>query len=193
MSPLVTIYLLWLVWIMSWILAAMWVNPTIKRAGLTRELLYRALVLAGYLFLFGLISTRYDMIYRFWRTQTGALGWVMVALVAIGFSFCWWARIHLGPLWSSGITRKSSHHVIATGPYAVVRHPIYTGITLAALATAVVHGAPTSFLGAALMTTGWYIKARLEERFLREEIGPETYDAYARRVPMLVPFVRWPT
>jgi protein-S-isoprenylcysteine O-methyltransferase Ste14 len=171
----------------------MWCNPTIKRAGLTRELLYRALVLAGYLFLFGLISTRYDMIYRFWRTPTGALGWVMVALVAIGFSFCWWARIHLGPLWSSGITRKSSHHVIATGPYAVVRHPIYTGITLAALATAVAHGAPTSFLGAALMTTGWYIKARLEERFLREELGPEAYDAYARRVPMLVPFVRWPT
>ncbi|MDE1938571.1 MAG: isoprenylcysteine carboxylmethyltransferase family protein [Alphaproteobacteria bacterium] len=192
MTPLVAIYLLWLVWITSWIVAAMWVSPTIKHAGLGRELLYRLLVFAGYVFLFGFVSTRYDMLYRVWRTQSGTLGWIMVALVAIGFTFSWWARIHLGPLWSSSVTRKSSHRVIDTGPYSVVRHPIYTGITLAALATAIVHGAPTSFFGVALMTTGWYVKARLEERFLREELGPEAYDAYARRVAMLVPFVRWP-
>ena len=46
-----------------------------------------------------------------------------------------------------------------------------------------------AWLGAGMMTSGWYFKARLEERFLREELGAEAYDAYARRVPMLVPFV----
>jgi protein-S-isoprenylcysteine O-methyltransferase Ste14 len=73
----------------------------------------------------------------------------------------------------------------------LVRHPIYAGIVLATLATAVVSGTPSSFLGAALMTLGWYVKARIEEHFLREELGPEAYDSYARRVPMLVPFLHW--
>ncbi len=72
-----------------------------------------------------------------------------------------------------------------------MRHPIYTGIIVASYATAAAEGTTlTAFLGATLMTLGWYIKARLEERFLRAELGAEAYDAYARRTAMLVPFVR---
>lgn len=191
MSPLVAIYLLWFAWVVTWIAASLWASPTIKHAGLGREFLYRIAVLAGYVFLFGFDWNGYDTRYRFWDVPRSTFGWAMVAAVAIGFAFCWWARIHIGKLWSSSITRKSSHHVIDTGPYAFVRHPIYTGITLAAFATAAVHGTPGSFFGAALMMGGWYVKARLEERFLREELGPEAYDSYARRVPMLVPFLPW--
>lgn len=69
------------------------------------------------------------------------------------------------------------------------RPPIYTGLTLAAAGTAVMRGTAASWLGAAMMTLGWYVKGRLEERFLRQELGAEAYDAYARRVPMLVPFL----
>jgi protein-S-isoprenylcysteine O-methyltransferase Ste14 len=69
-----------------------------------------------------------------------------------------------------------------------VRHPIYTGIITAALATAVVKGTPFAIAGALLMTFGFWIKATLEERFLREHLGPGAYDSYRRRVPMLVPF-----
>jgi protein-S-isoprenylcysteine O-methyltransferase Ste14 len=71
-----------------------------------------------------------------------------------------------------------------------VRHPIYTGLIFALLATAAALGTPTGFAGVALMIAGIVMKARLEEKFLREEFGPEIYDAYARRVPMLVPM--WP-
>jgi len=63
-------------------------------------------------------------------------------------------------------------------------------ISLAILATAVIFGTVFAYLGAVLMVLGFYIKARLEERFLREELGTEVYDAYARRIPMLVPFLR---
>jgi protein-S-isoprenylcysteine O-methyltransferase Ste14 len=69
-----------------------------------------------------------------------------------------------------------------------VRHPIYTGILTAALATTVVLGQLHAILGTALLIVGYWIKARLEERWLREELGPQDYDAYRRRVPMLVPF-----
>jgi protein-S-isoprenylcysteine O-methyltransferase Ste14 len=114
----------------------------------------------------------------------------MVALAACGFLFCWWARLHLGRLWSSAVARTEDHRIVDTGPYALVRHPIYTGIYIALAATAAVRGTVPAALGAVAMAFGWYVKARIEERFLREELGAENYEAYARRVPMLVPFVR---
>lgn len=80
--------------------------------------------------------------------------------------------------------------MVDTGPYRLVRHPIYTGIILACFATAVEKTTPLAFAGAAIMSLGWYMKARLEERFLREELGAAPYDAYAARVPMLIPFAR---
>jgi protein-S-isoprenylcysteine O-methyltransferase Ste14 len=104
------------------------------------------------------------------------------------FLFAWWARLHLGRLWSSAITRKEDHRVIETGPYALVRHPIYTGLILAIFATAAAQATATSCLGAAFVAFGLWIKARVEERFLTAELGAEAYDTYRRRVPMLVPF-----
>jgi protein-S-isoprenylcysteine O-methyltransferase Ste14 len=68
-----------------------------------------------------------------------------------------------------------------------VRHPIYTGIIVASAATAALRGTGQAWLGMGVMTLGWYIKERLEERFLRDELGA-SYEAYSCRVPMLVPF-----
>lgn len=86
------------------------------------------------------------------------------------------------------MTRKTGHRVIDTGPYAIVRHPIYAGLILALSMTAAIGGTPLSVAGGLLLIAGITLKARLEERFLREELGPQAYDAYARRVPMLLPF-----
>jgi protein-S-isoprenylcysteine O-methyltransferase Ste14 len=61
--------------------------------------------------------------------------YVLAGLTLAGTSFAWWARIHLGRFWSSAITRKEGHRVIDTGPYGLVRHPIYTGLIGAILAT----------------------------------------------------------
>jgi protein-S-isoprenylcysteine O-methyltransferase Ste14 len=116
--------------------------------------------------------------------------WFMALLTAAGLAFCWWARLHLGRLWSASVTRKEGHHIIDTGPYAFVRHPIYTGIILASFATAVERGTAIALAGAAIMTIGWYMKARIEERFLRQELGAAAYDSYAGRVAMLVPFLK---
>lgn len=124
-----------------------------------------------------------------WHVSTAA-GWVAVTMTAVGFAFCWWARVHLGRLWSRSVARKADHHIVHTGPYALVRHPIYTGASFAALATAAARPTPLTLSGALLMVVGWVLKARLEERFLRSELGAEAYDAYAARVPMLVPFWR---
>jgi protein-S-isoprenylcysteine O-methyltransferase Ste14 len=133
-----------------------------------------------------------------WQNWPGYLGqaryaplpvsWAMVGLTFVGFAFAWWARIHLGRLWSGRITRKEGHHVVDTGPYALVRHPIYTGILLSGIATAVALGAVHAYIGAFLLIVGYWMKARIEENWLREQLGPADYDAYRKRVPMLVPF-----
>ncbi len=137
--------------------------------------------------LFGLFRDR-DSSERILWDSGAVFGWAMVALAIAGFLFMWWARIVLGRLWSSGVAVKEQHRVIDTGPYGLVRHPIYTGIIVAGFATAALRGTALSFLGAAVMTLSWYIKAKMEEGFLREQLGPAAYDAYARRVPMLMPF-----
>jgi protein-S-isoprenylcysteine O-methyltransferase Ste14 len=177
---------MWLAWWVSWLAAAAWSDRAVKRPPTRHQIIYRLLAGLGTVLLFGVYrhDLRVEMI--LWRTPI-AVAWAMVAVVLAGLLFTWWARIHLGRLWSSSVTRKANHHVVDTGPYGIVRHPIYTGIILASLATAAMRGTALAWLGACVMTIGWVIKARLEEEFLREQLGAETYGEYARRVPMLAP------
>jgi len=179
---------LWGVWWVSWLAAAFWSDRSVDRPPASNQMLYRLLAMAGLLLLFGAYDRGGDADVRLWQSGR-AVDTAMIAAAAAGFAFTWWARLHIGRLWSSSVTRKSNHQIIDTGPYGIVRHPIYSGITLAAFATAVMRGTPLAFAGAAIMTAGWYVKARLEERFLRAQLGADRYGAYASRVPMLIPFV----
>jgi protein-S-isoprenylcysteine O-methyltransferase Ste14 len=184
--PQTVIYALWVVWIVSWQLAARKSDPTIKKPGASRETPYRVVTLLGAAALIARPAS--------YNPQVVALGagawlaWTLAGVAALGFAFTWWARVRLGRLWSATVTRKADHHVVNTGPYAIVRHPIYTGILIAMLATALLRGTAAALVGVALLLVGFYLKARLEESFLRSELGEEAYSAYARRVPMLIPF-----
>ena len=182
--PLETIYALWGAWVFSWLAASVWSAPTVARPQLGRELFYRALTFIGA----GILFFQPPFSRVSWNVPPG-VGTVLVLLTAAGFAFAWWARIHLGRFWSGTVTRKAEHRVIDTGPYRFVRHPIYTGIILSSYATAIARGTPLALFGATLMLVGWYAKASLEEHFLRDELGRDTYDAYAARVPMLIPLL----
>ena len=182
MTPINAMALLWLLWLVSWSAAAFWSDRAVKSPGTAPQLLYNLLTIAGFVLLFG-VETR-DSI---WSLPRG-LRWLTLGLAALGFLFAWWARIHLGRFWSRSVSRKADHRVIDTGPYRLVRHPIYTGIITATIATAILKGTWIAWAGVLIATVGWYVKARLEERFLHGELG-EAYDAYKARVPMLVPFI----
>jgi protein-S-isoprenylcysteine O-methyltransferase Ste14 len=185
----IALAVVWTVWWLSWWAAAAWSARAVSRPPRRRQIVYRLCAMAGVVLLFGPYQHDFRSEIVLWRTPA-PVAWLMVAVACAGFAFTWWARIHLGRLWSTSVTRKADHHVVDTGPYGLVRHPIYTGITLASLATAGMRGTVAGWAGAAVMTLGWVIKARLEEGFLREQLGAESYDAYARRVPMLIPFLR---
>ena len=180
---------LWLVWWISWIAAAAWSDRAAKRPATRHQVVYRLFAALGAVLLFGMYRHDLRVELILWRSPV-ALGWVLAAIVFAGLLFTWWARVHLGRLWSSSVGRKADHYVVDTGPYGIVRHPIYTGVILASIATAAMRGTALAWLGSCLMTTGWVIKARLEEEFLREQLGAEAYGGYARRVPMLAPLLK---
>lgn len=179
----------WIVFFASWLLAAAWSSRAQSRAGYMREFPNRLVTVAGAALVFMYMGGREPFIPIEWSVDD-AFSWGLFALVLAGMAFAWWARLHLGTLWSGTVTRKSDHRIVDTGPYAIVRHPIYTGILFSLLATALQRGALEPLIGVVVMFAGFWMKARLEESFLREELGAEAYDSYRARVPMLIPFAK---
>jgi protein-S-isoprenylcysteine O-methyltransferase Ste14 len=187
-QPNQTFQVVWIAWVASWIAASFWSGRTAKRATTVESWIYRTIIFAGAL-LIAPWTGRMLGEGRIWSiSDYGA--YALVGLMLVGLALTWWARIQLGRLWSSAITRKDEHRLVDSGPYALVRHPIYTGIIIALMATAATEATPMAVLGAVLIAIGLWVKARAEERFLLAELGPGAYESYRRRVPMLIPFVR---
>lgn len=191
MSPVVASERLWDAWLVSWIIAAVWSRRTVAREGALRQLAHWAPTVIGFLLLTA--GSRWPAPGPLGRPLWivgPALGWALAAACAAGLAFTWWARLALGPLWSGSITFKEGHDVVRSGPYALVRHPIYTGLILAAFALAAQIGMAANLAGAVVIAAGFWRKAELEERFLSEQLGEAAYGAYRARTPMLIPF--WP-
>ena len=186
-QPSESFQVIWIGWVVSWVAASLWSGRTEKRAA-TREMwIYRIVIFAGAILIAPwtaqVLGERPAWQVGYYDT------YAFVGVMLTGLALTWWARIHLGSLWSSAITRKEKHRLVDTGPYAFVRHPIYTGLIIALLATAAIEATLVALLGALLIVLGLWVKARAEERFLSPELAPETYESYRRRVPMLVPFL----
>lgn len=176
--------------IASWVVAALWAGR-VTGSMPSRQL--APLYGAGLLFCIALVLARrnYPVVnLRLWP-EVPPFDWAMVAVVAAGLAFCWWARLHLGKLWSGGVVVREGHRVVDTGPYGIVRHPIYTGGFVAALAMAAIHARPFDLAFTAGLILFFSLKARIEERFLRQQFGM-AYADYGSRVPMLVPGFRRP-
>lgn len=114
--------------------------------------------------------------------------WAGVAITMGGLLFCVWARVTLGRNWSRSVTIKQDHELIVTGPYALVRHPIYSGLFLAFMGTVLAVGQVRAVLAFALIVISLWYKLRLEEKWMRAQFGA-TYEGYAGRVKAVVPFV----
>jgi len=114
--------------------------------------------------------------------------WLGAAVTVAGLAFAVWARHHLGANWSRSVTIKQDHQLIVSGPYALVRHPIYTGILTGFLGSAIAEGQVRSVIAFALVSGALWYKLRMEEKWMRGQFG-ETYEAYASHVAALVPFV----
>jgi protein-S-isoprenylcysteine O-methyltransferase Ste14 len=177
---------LWLAWIAYWLIAARSVKAVRRHESIGSRAASVIPMLLAAVLLFG----------RRWPGWLGERllggGWtryeVAVALVAAGLAFSVWARKVLAGNWSGTVTVKVDHELIRTGPYRLIRHPIYTGLLIAlfgtALASAQVHG----FIGFLIALAGLWRKLRVEERWMSEEFGAR-YQEYRRTSWALIPFV----
>ena len=115
--------------------------------------------------------------------------WVGLGLVVAGAAFAAWAAITLGRHFDIEVEFHAGHEVVRRGPYALVRHPVYSGLALHLLGACLATGNLLMLAGTLFVAIpAFYLRASVEERLLRRELGP-AYDDYAREVGMLVPFL----
>jgi len=185
--PTQLIALIWVAWLLSWAAGSFFSAKTEKHVRTWDSRAYRIPILIGAVLLTPWTARILGEQPLYHLGSTGV--YVLAALTLAGTLFTWWARIHLGRFWSNAITRKEGHRVIDTGPYGLVRHPIYTGLIGAMLATGLAVATVSAMLGVFGIAFGLWQKARMEEGFLSTELGADAYEPYRRRVPMLVPFL----
>ncbi len=116
-----------------------------------------------------------------WRAGLG------LVLFAAGLGFAIWARVHIGTNWGGPMTQKDEPELVTSGPYRLVRHPIYSGVLAAGVGTAVALSW-TWLIAVGLAAVYFIYSATVEERYLTEQF-PDTYPAYKRRTKMLLPFI----
>ena len=181
---------LWIAFVIVWQALALWTAKATKASSAGSRIGWFVAYAVGFGLLFAPFLRR--GVPR-WPSESlwldpAALVWALVAAEVGFFGFAFWARRHLGLLWSGMLTLREGHRVVDTGPYRLVRHPIYTGFLGAAWTMALIGAEPERLLGALVLTATMIAKARVEEHLLRQELGAGDYDAYAARTPMIVPF-----
>lgn len=176
---------LWLGWFFYWVVAAQFVlkrkwDENLKRLQHT-------------------VPTLFGLIAIFHNGHVPALNWGMfhdiavlkwlgVALTVAGHGYSVWARRHLGKYWSGTVALKEGHKLVTTGPYAHVRHPIYTGLFLAVIGTVLAAATWAAIAGFIVMLAAHYIKWRREENLMIQEFGQE-YRDYMNKTKAIVPFI----
>lgn len=179
---------LWLTFFALWMLAALRTKHAVERVNWTRQLRYGIPMLLGYYSMFstdiGLPWLQHRLLPR---TLTLAIAAIVVTLA--GLVFAVWARVYLGRNWSSAPTIKEHHELIRSGPYRLVRHPIYTGILMAMAGTFLANGKVRGALAVVLIWFAWLVKSRMEEQFMRRTFGAE-YAEYCRTTGALFPRIR---
>jgi protein-S-isoprenylcysteine O-methyltransferase Ste14 len=176
---------LWLLWVAGWTLSAFATKRTVRVESPASRLSHWVPLVLGV----ALLEFRPPWLGGRIYTQTIWSFWIGAALVAVGLGFAVWARVHLAGNWSGSVTLKQDHSLTRTGPYRLVRHPIYTGILTAIIGSAVAEGEWRGVVAFVLITLAFLRKITIEERFLTTQFG-DAYARYRAEVPALVPWTR---
>ncbi len=177
----------WIVVAAIWAAAAFRTKPALKKQSSATRLVEAACMFAALELLFN--PNPWHGVLRLRIVPDEPLyGWVSLLITVAGMVFTLWARFFLGRNWSATATVKENHELIRSGPYRIVRHPIYSGLALAFLGTAIGFGELRGFIGLPILIFGWKYKANVEERLMTEQFG-EQYRRYRREVKGMVPFV----
>jgi len=169
----------WAMFAIVWVSGAFLVKRTIQREAMVAQV--------GQVLLWGTAFTLL-VIFPVHPSARDQLQWVGLPLTLGGLGFAIWARFHLGRNWSALATIKHDHELVTSGPYGLVRHPIYTGLIGAAVGSVLVFQHLPGVVATLMILVGVVIKIRVEERIMRERFG-SVYEVYTREVKSLIPWV----
>lgn len=178
---------LWLAWLAVWLLWAFQSKPARqKESGVSRLAYALPVWIAAYLLFYARSLPGWwngeIIAYRPW------FGWLAIAVTTLGFAFSIWARACLGSNWSGAVTVKVGHELIRTGPYRLVRHPIYTGILISMFGTALAYDRWRVLVALPVLWLAFTIKRLKEEQFMHQTFGAQ-YNDYARTTGALFPLL----
>jgi len=177
----------WILFAVIWLLAAFATKQSVYRESRLQRMRYVIpLLLGGFLLAKG--HRLCDPLNHRVIPHVEALAWTGVVLCIAGFAFCIWARFTLGRNWSGVVTLKRGHELISDGPYALVRHPIYTGLLTMFVATVIVLGHVAGIIAMPFVFVSLWIKLRDEEKLMLKQFSNE-YAAYQQRVKRIIPFI----
>jgi protein-S-isoprenylcysteine O-methyltransferase Ste14 len=171
-----------------WLVGALSVPPARKTEGRAWSVLRTGLTIFVFVFLFS-PSVRVGWLGERFVPHNPVVAGVGVAMTALGIGLAVWARYVLGRNWSAAVSVKHSHELIRAGPYAGIRHPIYSGVILALLGTALVIGEWRALVAIAVLALSWFVKAKKEEALLSTEFGP-AFDEHRSCTGMFLPRFR---
>jgi protein-S-isoprenylcysteine O-methyltransferase Ste14 len=182
------IQLLWLLLMVYWIAGATRSKPTRRTEWRAWSWIRLALTVFIFASLFS-PAARIGWLAQRFVPQTFALAVTGLILTALGIGLAAWARYTLGRNWSAAVALKQSHELVSTGPYARIRHPIYSGVLLGLVGTALAIGEWRALLAVVVLAASWLVKARKEEALLAEEFG-EAFAVHRSRTGMFLPRLR---
>lgn len=175
----------WLVFVLYWIFASLSVNRIRKKEPAGSRLMRWAAVVITLV----LLNTNFGsagFIGRRFIPWNPSLPRVGAALAVAGIAFAIWARVHIGRYWSGSVALKVGHELVRTGPYAHIRHPIYTGVLVALAGTALAIGRYGALLAFLVLLGDLTWKSRTEEALLAQEFG-RAFEEHRRRTGFFLP------
>jgi protein-S-isoprenylcysteine O-methyltransferase Ste14 len=178
----------WLVFIIYWAISALSAKRNLGVTAWWRQSLLRGAIVALTIAAFHIAGPGHAFrAVQAYQTHSRLLGGTGAALVLLGLGLAVFARISLGRNWGMPMSRKAEPELVTEGPYAFVRHPIYTGIILAMLGSAI----GQSFIWALpiILFVPYFVHSPRREEELMCEQFPAQYPDYMRRTKMIVPFV----
>jgi protein-S-isoprenylcysteine O-methyltransferase Ste14 len=180
--------ILWLLWIGYWRISAADVKPAQRyESPASRAAHFVPLLIAAALLWIRGKPDEGWLFHRFLRPDAASF-WSGALTTAAGLAFSAWARVHLGRNWSAAVSVKQDHQLIRTGPYAIVRHPIYTGLLVGLIGTAIAIAQWRALVAVLIAFAAFWRKLRLEERWMTETFGDD-YRQYRARTAALIPFL----
>jgi len=176
------IYGLWVVFWVGWLLAGLTAKRA-TRSGLRQFVGFRVVVFVILYLLIraGVFKGDHTIV------NNPALQGVGMVLFLMGLGLAVWARVYLGRNWGAPMSEKVDAELVTTGPYQYIRNPIYSGIILAAIGTAV--GVSWYWVVGVVLAGAYFIYSSMAEERIMERLFAETYPAYKQSTKRLVPFV----